>query len=167
MNNELQDISDIDRLLPKSGFPEWLLYAAFLGFILAMVTYIVWQRQRATKTMKCESGAAYTLALATLEAWRSTSADIPIQRLASGISLVMRIYIESTTGDPSLYETREQLSVRNEALKALEDPTRTRILAFLTYLSSLEYTQQAKADQKNLLARACTLLEELRMTLGK
>jgi hypothetical protein len=163
MNNELQeDIPDADRLLPLPGVPEWVIFTVFFGLVLVIAIFLIWRRRRAVTAKFRHRGAAYRLAAAALETWQSVTTEIPIQQLAAGISLVLRGYLESATGDPSLFETREELCSRDGALQQLDEATRDELMAFLLALSSLQYGSQSDGNRDELLARASVLLEQAR-----
>lgn len=162
MNDELKDIPDADRLLPMPGVSEWLLLVLFFGLALALAIFLIWRKRRVATAKSGQRSAAYRLAVAALETWQSATAEIPIPQLAADISLILRGYIETATGDPALFETREELSRRDSALQQLDEATRDGLIAFLTELSSLEYGPQAKANRHDLLAKAGALLEQAR-----
>jgi len=165
MNDDLKDIPDADRLLPLPGIPAWLVVALFIAIVLAVVILVTWCRHRAITAKFRHRGAAYRLAAAALETWHANPAEIPLPQLAAGISLILRSYIESATGDPAIFETREELGARDGAMQQLDEATRSGMMAYLMELSELEYGPHAEGNRDDLLAKASTLLEQARQAL--
>jgi len=101
-----------------------------------------------------------------LDELKSKINDLPTTAVASRLSLILRHYLTETFDDPMLFETNEELVLRQSALKQLPPKSRTEILDLLTRVSDFQYAPTTDPSIKNthlikLIHQSDSLLDHL------
>ena len=164
MNQELQEIPGANDLLPLQS-PPYALIAALV--VTAIGITLAWLRHRHLSRPRAHSShTAFRLASAALDTLRDHADQLPTQQLAAAISLTLRSFLETTTGDPAIYETHEESALRSHRWDQLPGESRTALITYLQELTALKYAPDSRADHHDLLRRAAILLESTRHDLS-
>lgn len=165
---ELHDVESAERFLARFWLPWWqwlALGAAVLALLVVLA--IILRRTRQPRTDPAAALRRAQLALAAL-AERPPSA---ISQLATDVSLVLRRFLAEASGDPALYQTREEFVSRSDALAALPATERTATTELFAELAELKYAPASHAPAVGasgaLVARATRLLETLHQALRR
>jgi hypothetical protein len=77
-------------------------------------------------------------------------------------SLVLRRYLSTVTGDPTLFETHEEFVSRHDALKSLPEPVRVAAVEGFDRLASLKYAREpGREEPAPVIQSSRALLETL------
>ena len=103
-----------------------------------------------------QENLAYRHALAALDALPDQ-----LHEAALGASLILRRYLTGSTGDPTLYETREEFLARPAALDRVPEILRSRVTTLLDDLSRLKYDLPRSGGAAEIIPATRHLIEEL------
>ncbi|MEO5913385.1 MAG: hypothetical protein ABIS50_04075 [Luteolibacter sp.] len=158
-NFELLEPPSPEALLPDPWVETWMIVAAaaLLFGLLALVIFLR-RKKSATADPMAIRQAAYSEAVAALEAIRSTGTrEVAVQG-----SLIVRKYLSAAAGDPALFETHEEYISRHEALKNFTDEARTAAGTGFTRLATLKYAADVPdVAAAEVIAGSRALLETL------
>jgi hypothetical protein len=136
---ELIEPASPEALIPSFQLESWMVLCVILLIFGMFLIFIKRKKAIPEKDPHFIRNEAYKIATDTLNEIDATeSRDAAIQS-----SLILRKYLSTAVGDPSLYETHEETLARHHAFDAL--PTKTRIVAAqgFTKLAALKYTNRA------------------------
>lgn len=153
-----------DDLLIAPGLLWWGVVGACV-VLVAILALWLWMDRRRPKLPAPDPLAAYAAASAALEACSATDP----RQAALEASLILRRYLATAVGEPSLYETHEQFVARHNSLAALGDELRGRVGAFLGQLVHLKYAAETAQgpDAASILTQTGELLGALKEELAR
>lgn len=154
---ELRDIPDVTPLLPRAWWPWWVWLSIAVGLLLFILIILMLRRSKTSESSKRLQ--AYQDAMASLDAAKSITNAVA---LATSLSLTLRRYLAVALGDPSLYETHEELLARHAAFSALPDPLRHAMGEYFSTLCRYKYAPCEDAvDLSLLVPQATSLLQQI------
>lgn len=155
---ELLEPASPEALLPDSAWGPWLAAAAIA--VLVVLGVMMWLRKRkpVTNGKSALCRAAFGEAVTAL-------AEIPaddVRDAAVLASLILRTYLSTVAGDPSLYETHEEFVSRHDALSGFTAEARVATAIGFSRLAALKYAPALPSVvAADVLAEARVLLETL------
>jgi len=155
---QLRDLTPVEPLLPAFLWPWWV-WASLAAGLLLLVLLTVWLvRRKSSKSQTPPNleDLAFRQALAALDALPDQ-----LHEAALGASLILRQYITGSTGDPTLFETREEFLARPAALDRVPEILRPRVGSLLDDLSRLKYDQPRSGSASEIVPLTRRLIEEL------
>ena len=152
----IHDIPDPTPHLPGVAVPVWiwiLLAIAVLGVAL-LILAIVLLRNKGGPPKSIED--VFKLCRENLEALRDGAADTPMAEIATEASFAIRYYLAAVLGEPALYETHEEFSLRADSLDKLPSGSREHLNPLLEKLAECKYgPSTTDGDQANSLIDEC------------
>jgi hypothetical protein len=134
---ELRPPTAPDALLPKQTLPPWAIAMIVVGvLLLGFVLVRLFTRKRIITPATLRQ-RAYLEALRTMESVQASNG----REAATVSSLVLRRYLSTVTGDPTLFETHEEFVSRHDALTSLPEPARVAAVEGFDRLASLKYAR--------------------------
>lgn len=153
--DQLHDIADPRPYLPGIQVPLWF-WIALVATAGALATILVlsWRRRRRTSLQSPISGCEQYRG--ALEALRDSLPGRPLADVAVDASFIMRRYLEGFLEEPALFETHEEFLGRKDALAALPQGARDRLLPLFDHLAAAKYSpSQPDPGAGRLLIEAC------------
>lgn len=154
----LRELVPAEPLLPDPGLPPWAWVAIALAS-LALIGLVVFLRRGkpAASDPRHAREEAYLRAQQELEAVPEGG----IQQAATRVSVALRRYLASVSGDPALFETHEEFVARHAALASYPEELRTVTAEGFSHLARLKYGRDATGDPVALFTAARQLLDRL------
>ncbi len=132
-----------DALLPKQTFPPWAIAMIVTGVLLLGFVLVKLFTRKKFITPATLRQRAYLEALRTMEAAQAANG----REAATVSSLVLRRYLSTVTGDPTLFETHEEFVSRHGALASLPEPARVAAVEGFDRLASLKYAREPGSEE--------------------
>ncbi|WP_035601666.1 hypothetical protein [Haloferula sp. BvORR071] len=149
-----------EPLLPDPGLPLWawgLIGLVAVGLIVGLILLLRRGKKPAGVNMPALREAAYRRALTELEGKPGET----IQEAATTVSIALRRYLATVSGDPALFETHEEFVARHESLASYPEDLRQSTAEGFSHLARLKYGREASGDPVALYTAARQLLERL------
>jgi len=154
----LRELVPVEPLLPEPGLPPWAWVAIGLGIFAAALLVVLIRRSRSRPEAPSRiREEAYLRARQELE-------SVPgggIQEAATRVSVTLRHYLASVSGDPALFETHEEFISRHQALASYPEDLRKVTAEGFSHLARLKYGPDATGDPIALVTAARQLLDRL------
>ncbi len=154
----LRDLVPAEPLLPDPSLPPWAWVAISLA-IFALIALVVFLRR--SKTVAADPR------LAREEAYRRAQQELEaapgggMQEAATRVSVTLRRYLASVSGDPALFETHEEFISRHAALASYPEDLRKLTAEGFSHLARLKYGRESSGDPVALFSAARQLLDRL------
>ena len=147
-----------DALLPKQFFPPWAVAMIVAGVLLLGFVLVRLLTRKRSVTPATLRQRAYLEALREMEAVQAANG----REAATVSSLVLRRYLSTVTGDPTLFETHEEFVLRHGALASLPEPARVAAVEGFGRLAALKYAREpGREEPAPVIQSSRTLLETL------
>jgi hypothetical protein len=156
--SDFYDISDPGEFLPEPSTPWWVwAIVVAMGAFIIIGTILWFRKNRAVKLKYTHLDKV----LKELQQLRKETAHPP-HVIALRLSLIIRHYLATTFEDPALFETDEEFSLRESALKSLPTDSRLQITDYLHTLSQIKYApRHTEINTSHLIDNAKTLITRL------
>ena len=132
----IHDIPDPTPLLPGVALPVWawaLLALAVLAIVLlVLAAFLLRTKGPAAKSIE----DSYRISLDQLDALRDHSGTLPLAEVATEASFAIRFYLAACLGEPALFETHEEFTLRADALERLPAGSREHLNPLLEKLAA-------------------------------
>ncbi len=166
MKPHIHDITNpIDFLPPPPPIWQtwWFLSTCALALALALAILIpIIRKKNNTRRRKTQLEKARQ----RLKKLSTEAPSLPPSTVAVRISLIIRQYLEAAFGDPALFETIEEFTLRPHALEKLHPNTRKPVTTHLQNLSNLKYTPNPTPDQiPALIEQAGQILADIELNV--
>lgn len=156
----LRDLVPVEPLLPDASVPIWVWLLLALGLcLLGLLAFILLKRKKAAPVDPRKiREEAYRQAVNELE---PVAAMASTQDAATTVSIALRRYLATVSGDPALFETHEEFVARHQSLASYPEDLRQSTAEGFSHLARLKYGREAKGDSAALSTAARQLLDRL------
>ena len=151
----IHDIPDPTPFLPGVAIPVWAWALATLA-VLAIVLLVL-----AALLLRGKGPAAksiediYQISRSQLKALRDEVDTSPLADITTRASFAIRYYLAACLGEPALFETHEEFTLRADALDKLPAGSREHLNPLLEQLAECKYGPSGRDPGK-----AATLLDQ-------
>ena len=155
---QLRDLAPVEPLLPALLWPWWVWLLLALGVIgiVTLVVFLVRRKPAARGGQTDLEDLSFRRAMNALDGLPDD-----LHGAALGASMILRQYLTGATGDPTLYETREEFTAREAALGRIPEILRPRVTAHLDELSRLKYDLPRSGSAAEIAPATRRIIEEL------
>ncbi len=152
----IHDIPDPTPHLPGVAIPVWIWALLALGLlaIALLILAAILLRGKGPAVKSIED--VYKISRKQLKALRENVDDSPLAEIATQASFAIRYYLAACLGEPALFETHEEFTLRADALDRLPAGSREHLNPLLEKLAECKYGPSTQdADQANALLDQC------------
>lgn len=132
-----------DPFLPKQVFPAWAIAMIATGVLLLVFVMVKLATRKQHANPATLRQRAYDEARKAMQASKPSNG----REAATLSSLVLRRYLSTVTGDPTLFETHEEFVSRHDALTSLPEPARLAAVEGFDRLAALKYAREPGREE--------------------